>query len=86
MKVKVVVYSFLKEKLGWKEKTIEIDRDKTTVGDIISLIPDLKKVICENVDEFLILVNGINIRLLKQLKTEVNDGAEIAIFPPGGGG
>ncbi|HIQ02967.1 MAG TPA: hypothetical protein EYH40_00945 [Desulfurococcales archaeon] len=34
----------------------------------------------------LILVNGINIRLLKQLKTEVDNGAEIAIFPPGGGG
>lgn len=52
MRVKVVVYSFLREKLRWKEKIIEVERDKVTVGDIINLIPDLKEVIRGNIDKF----------------------------------
>jgi len=34
----------------------------------------------------IILVNGQNIHHLKGLETEVFEGDEVALFPPGGGG
>ena len=87
MRVKVLLYSFLREKLGWKEKILELKGEKATINDVLRNLPDLKEVIMHNgIDNFMILVNGINIRLLKMLNTELSDGSEIAIFPPGGGG
>ncbi len=87
MKVKVVLFSFLREKLGWKEKIVEVEGEKATLEAILDKLPDLKEaILSSDIDSFLILVDGVNVRLLKLLKTEVKDGTEIAIFPPGGGG
>jgi len=66
-----------------------------TVFDLLSLCerrtpkPFLHKLIdAQNsiIPGTIILVNGHNILHLNGLDTELNDGDEVALFPPGGGG
>jgi len=90
MKVKICVFSFLRDKLGWKEKIMELPKNEATLHEILSNLPDLKKYVLRDnnnlSDEFMILVNGLNVKFTGGNKTIVKDGDEIAIFPPGGGG
>ena len=89
MKVKIYVFAFLRDKLGWKEKVIELPGDEAALYDIITKIPELSKYVLKgnNVSEdFLILINGLNVKFTGGAKTIVKDGDEIAIFPLGGGG
>ena len=86
MKIKIVVYMLLREKLGWREKTIEIPKSKVTLREVLDKVPDLRDAIGSAIHDYLILVNGVNVRLKKGLDTEITSDAEIAIFPPGGGG
>jgi len=87
MKVKVSIFSFLREKLGWREKIVELDCNRATLREVLHRFPDLKEIVVnQKPEDFIILVNGRNIRHLKMLDTELSDGDEVVVFPPGGGG
>jgi len=87
MKVKISVYATLREKLQWKTKELNLNKNSADLFDVFNELPDLKKHIIKNGkirEGFMILINGINIKFLSDLK--IKDGDEIDIFPPGGGG
>ncbi|ABN69772.1 MoaD family protein [Staphylothermus marinus F1] len=89
VKVKIKVYMTLPETLGWKEKIIELPRDKSTFRDLLDKLEDIKK-IKDDLEKkgwrLIILVNGKHIEFLNGMDTVLNDGDEIAIFPPAAGG
>ena len=87
MKVKISVYATLREKLRWKTREINLNKSSADLFDVLNELPDLKKYVIEDRkirEGFMILINGINIKFLSDLK--IKDGDEIDIFPPGGGG
>jgi molybdopterin synthase sulfur carrier subunit len=85
--VEVRVYLTLREKLGWKSKTLSLDRSKVKFSELLDELKDLKGVLEDfGYENFMILLNGRNIRLLDWLDTEVEEGDSIDIFPPAGGG
>ncbi len=92
MRVRIKIFSLLREKLGWSEKNIELDTDKATLADVLRLIPELFTVVFADTkgervrDDVTVLVNGINVKFLREGLTEIKDGDVISIFPPGGGG
>lgn len=86
MQILINVYMDLAKKLGWRRRKLVIDKNKITFRDLISVLSDLKDLVIENADEFIILVNGINIKLLNGLDTEIASDAVIDIFPPAAGG
>jgi molybdopterin converting factor small subunit len=73
-------------KLGWSKRDLNIDKDKVTFKEVLSELRDLWNTIINNLDEYLILVNGVNIKLLRGLETEIYSDVTIDIFPPAGGG
>jgi molybdopterin converting factor small subunit len=73
-------------KLGWSKRDLNIDKDKVTFKEVLSELRDLWNTIISNLDEYLILVNGVNIKLLRGLETEIYSDVTIDIFPPAGGG
>ena len=96
MKVRVRFFGTLRELAGKKEIDLDLEshKDPIVVRDVVEA---LGKVVGEDFSQkifdlwkqyssLLILVNGVNIRLLKEFDTAVKDGDEIAIFPPGAGG
>lgn len=84
--VEVRVYMTLREKLGWKGRKVELTK-AVKFSDLLEEMRDLKGVLEGfGYENFMILVNGRNIRLLNWLDTEVRDEDSIDIFPPAGGG
>jgi molybdopterin converting factor small subunit len=84
--VEVRVYLTLREKLGWKSKTLSLGRNKVKFSELLDELKDLKGVLEDfGYENFMILLNGRNIRLLDWLDTEVEEDS-IDIFPPAGGG
>lgn len=89
MKVKVIVFAQLREKLGWSERHVELSGNDVSLKEVFAVLPELSKYVLKGDDlreDVIVLVNGINVRFTGGLNAKVNDGAEIAIFPPGGGG
>jgi len=88
MMVTVTVYMMLRKKLGWNSKTIKVEGEKATLKEVLERIPELKQLIEDPlfIKEYIVLVNGVNITLLKGLNTEITGVTKIDIFPPGGGG
>ncbi|RSN67449.1 MoaD/ThiS family protein [Candidatus Korarchaeum cryptofilum] len=85
--VEVRVYLTLREKLGWKSKTLSLGRNKVKFSELLDELKDLKGILEDfGYENFMILLNGRNIRLLDWLDTEVEEGDSIDIFPPAGGG
>jgi len=76
----------LAKKLGWRNKELVVNREKATFEEILSMVKDLKDIIINNLDEYIILINGLNIKLLKGLETEISGDVTIDIFPPAAGG
>jgi MoaD family protein len=88
-RVKVKVYFTLSERLGWRERIIELGDDSVFFEEILKIIPELKKVYEEyTVKGFplVVMINGRRIEFLGGLKAKVKEGDEIAIFPPVAGG
>jgi len=86
MKVTVRVYTFLREKLGWKEKEFYLP-EGAKLADLIKGVDELRNVLGENpLQGFHILVNGINVALRQGLETPLKDGDVVDIFPPAAGG
>ena len=86
MKIYVNVYMDLAKKLGWSRKEISIDKEKILLRDILSFFTDLRDIVVGNIDNYIVLVNGVNIKLLKGLETEIVGDTTIDIFPPAAGG
>lgn len=87
MRVVVRVYGSLGEKLKWKRRTVELPKEKASLAEVINAIPFLNEIINEEtLDNYMVLINGINVIMLRRLLSEVNDGDEIDIFPPAAGG
>lgn len=89
MRVGVLIFSSLREKLKWREKIVELDSDEAKIIEVIALVPELAEQIIENgrfKEVYLILLNGHNVKLLKNENTIVRDNDKIVVFPPGGGG
>ena len=63
-----------------------INREKIAFEEILPMVKDLKDIIINNLDEYIILINGLNTKLLKGLETEVSGDVTIDIFPPAAGG
>ncbi len=76
----------LTKKLGWSEKVFVLDREKVNLKELLSLLEDLKSVVLSNLDDYMVLVNGVNIKLLKGIETEICSDSTIDIFPPAAGG
>lgn len=96
MKVKVKFFGSLREFAKRKEIVLDIERHKSLVV-IRDIVENLSEAINKELPQkifdlwmrnssLLILLNGINIRHLKEFDTPVKDGDEVAIFPPGAGG
>lgn len=88
-RVRISLFGVLREKLGWSKKSIELNCIKCTFKDLLDSIPELRDILVEGgkvKKEFIVLVNGIHIQFKGGLHAEINDGDEISIFPPGGGG
>ena len=95
LRIRIRLFALFREMAGGKkELEIEINKDPATIMDVIEALgekinKELSQMILEKWQKFsslIILLNGRNIRMLKGLETNVNDGDEIAIFPPGAGG
>lgn len=84
--VEVRVYMTLREKLGWGSREVRLE-GKVRFSDLLEELRDLKGILEEfGYENFMMLVNGRNIRLLDWLDTEVGEGDVVDIFPPAGGG
>ncbi len=88
MRIKIKVFFTLREKLGWKEKTIDVP-DGTTVGDLIEMFPMIK----EEIERYrakgfdmIIMVNGRHIQFLNGLSTMLRENDSVEFFPPAAGG
>jgi len=86
LRITVRVYTFLREKLGWKEKEFEIP-DGARLADLVKLVEELRSALGDNpLQGFHILVNGINVALKQGLETPLKDSDVVDIFPPAAGG
>ena len=87
-KATITVYGALRDKLGWKQKTIEFHGDNTKLKDLVSKVPELKFIVKGDklVEGFIILINGIHAQFRGGINAIIKDGDEISIFPPGAGG
>ncbi|MEM1927496.1 MAG: MoaD/ThiS family protein [Acidilobaceae archaeon] len=80
------VYALLREKLGWSSKTLALGRE-ARLRDVLESVDELKPLVSLfESGELIVLVNGVNARLLQGLDTPVRDEDVLDIFPPGGGG
>lgn len=86
MYIRINIYMDLVKKLGWRRKELSINREKTTLKEVLAILTDLRDTIINNLDNYIILINGINIKLLKELETEITGDVTIDIFPPAAGG
>ena len=92
--VKVRFFTLLRLDLGIREIDISIDGEEKLI-EVLAAVenktpkPFLHKLIDEKgelLNSAIILVNGKNVHHLDKLDTIIEDGDEIDIFPPGGGG
>ena len=89
IRVKVEVFGTLRDKLGWREKVLDLPLDNATLADVLNALPDLKQYVVRNSDiakGFLVFINGIHAQFRGKLKARIRDGDEISVFPPGAGG
>ncbi len=89
MRVVIEFFATLRDKYG---RRIDLNlnvNEPVSVREVLSHVEGLLDEITENgrlKEMYKVLVNGLNIEFLKGLDTEVNDGDEICVFPPAGGG
>ena len=89
------LFTTLRELVGKGEETLEFDLGIVTVKDVLE---DLAKRYGEEFKDYLyneerevrehlqLLVNGKNVSLLEELKTQLKEGDQVAVVPPVGGG
>ncbi len=92
VRIKVSYFGHLRLKAGIKSEIVETD-DPSTVGDVLESVCS-KRGISDDILEgsrgtqpaVNILLNGRNVRFLSGMNSKLEDGSEISIFPPTGGG
>ena len=91
--IKIKFFSLIRTYLGINE--IEVEAASVSIYELILKAEKLisKKFLDQLIDEkrqilqgTMILINGRNIVHLDKINSIVQDGDEICIFPPGGGG
>jgi sulfur-carrier protein len=90
--IKIKFYSLLRMFL--KQNEIDLDANNISILELLQKISEKtnKDIISKIIDTgelirgTIILLNGRNIYHLKKLNTNVKNGDNIDIFPPGGGG
>lgn len=89
MKIRFRLFAELREIAGEKERILEFNKP-LTIFEALNILSNLygekfkERMFKE--ESFIILVNGVNIKNLNDMKTQLRDGDEISIFPPVGGG
>jgi len=87
VRVVIRVYTALREKLGWSSREVEVAGDRATLAEVLTSVEVLRDLVGERLlQDFIVLVNGRNARLLNGLETELADGDVVDIFPPAAGG
>lgn len=86
MTIKIRVYATLRERLGWSVKDVEA-KEEVKLSELLEGIPELWKILVETgFENYVILVNGHNYKLLNGLNTTIEKGSLVDVFPPAGGG
>jgi MoaD family protein len=92
VKVKLEVYGYLRDLMGWRSVELDLAED-STVGQLLELLvdqrPEIKELIFEgeSLKSYLkVLVDGRDCRALGGLRARLKDGSTVSIFPPAGGG
>ncbi|MGN6447463.1 MAG: molybdopterin converting factor subunit 1 [Brucella intermedia] len=85
MAVKLVYFAWVREKIGKGEETIELPSPKTTVGDLIGHLKSLGPEYDAAFEHKHIIRAAINQEHAEHDEL-VNDGDEVALFPPMTGG
>lgn len=91
MKIRIKFFAFFRELFQGKERDIELKKG-TTVGGLLTLLchseEQRKEIFDGNALKSTVVVmrNGTHVHSLKGLKTDMNDGDTIALFPLIGGG
>jgi len=95
MKVKVKFFTLFRLEFGISEIVLNLKQDTIFLKDLLKIIDkETGKKVSEKLlysedkikNSAIILVNGKNIFHLNGLETFIQDGDEISLFPPGGGG
>ncbi|RLG87978.1 MAG: molybdopterin synthase sulfur carrier subunit [Thermoprotei archaeon] len=90
MRIRILVFADLREKLGWKERILEFSKDtEISLNEVLESIPILKTLVTESSKVrkgYIILINGIDYEALGGLKALIKNNDTISIFPPAGGG
>ncbi len=92
VRVKIRAFALIREKLGWKERELEVKA--RTLEDLLKAVKtvngkNLYELITDEGEiksNFLVLLNGKEVGYLKGLKTRIKEGDAIFIFPPVSGG
>ena len=85
MKMKILYFSWIKDKVGTSEEIIELEKDINTVEKLISFLKnkeDKYQMIFEGNKDIRYSVNMKNAKL----QDSINNEDEIAFFPPMTGG
>ncbi len=95
MKVKVKFFTLFRLEYGISELDLTFDKEEITVKELLDTIDkktnkDISKKLFGDNEKVktsaIILINGKNIFHLNGLNTEIVDGDNVSLFPPGGGG
>lgn len=85
MKVKVLYFASLKERLLKGEETIEVPEDVKTVKDLTDYLAENDEALKAAFEEMPRLRCAVNQEMAKET-TALKDGDEVAFFPPVTGG
>lgn len=85
MKVKVLYFASLKERLLKGEETVELPQDVQTVEDLINYMSENDAALKSAFEEMPRLRFAVNQEMAKK-STKLHDGDEVAFFPPVTGG
>ena len=85
MKVKVLYFASLKERLLKGEDTVEVPEDVKTVEDLINYLSENDTALKAAFEEMPRLRFAVNQEMAKE-STVLKDGDEVAFFPPVTGG
>lgn len=82
MRVDVVYYGGLKERVGTRRETLELDADRATVADLLALVTERHPELGDRLGR---LAHAVDDEIVGR-DHAVGDGAELCLLPPVCGG